>query len=93
MEHDSPRDACIHSAVVHNLMELIIFFSTDFIDGLSDPERIQREQQKFSHLLFKYLKERRPNADRSVFSDFGKGLMMASYVREIKEIERKRLPV
>jgi hypothetical protein len=78
--------------VVHCLMMLIIFFSTDFVDGLIDPKPIQRQQYKFCTLLHKYLKSRSSKSSRS-FSNFGHAIMICAYTREMRELENMRLPV
>ena len=77
--------------VVHTLLEFIIFFSTDFVDGLKDPTIIQRQQQVFCHLMYKYLKARHGSA--KAWIKFGGAVMICSYIRELRDIETRRLRV
>ena len=77
--------------IVHSLLEFIILFSTDFVDGLKDPKMIQRQQQVFCHLMYKYLKARHGSA--KAWTKFGGAVMISSYVRELRDIETKRLRI
>ena len=77
--------------IVHTLLEFIIFFSTDFVDGLKDPTIIQRQQQVFCHLMYKYLKARHGSA--KAWIKFGGAVMICSYIRELRDIETRRLRV
>lgn len=80
------------SLIVHCLVMLIIFFSTESVGGLIDPKPIQDQQYKFCHLLHKYLKFRSASG-RTNFSSFGHAVMISSYAREMIGLEQRRLPV
>ena len=75
--------------IVHLLLEFMLVFSTDFVDGIKDPALIQRQQQAFCHLMYKFLKARYGAA--KAWIKFGGAVMISSYARELRDIEMKRL--
>ena len=77
--------------IVHILLEFMLLFSTDFVDGIKEPMIIQRQQQAFCHLMYKYLKARYGSA--KAWIKFGGAVMISSYVRELRDIETKRLRI
>ena len=90
--NDNVKESTIEEIiVVHTLLEFILIFSADFVDGIKEPIIIQRQQQVFCHLLYKYLKARHGSA--KAWIKFGGAVMISSYVRELRDIETKRLRV
>ena len=75
--------------IVHMLLEFMLAFSTDFVDGIKEPALIQRQQQVFCHLMYKFLKARHGTA--KAWNKFGGAVMISSYARELRDIETKRL--
>ena len=75
--------------IVHMLLELMLVFSSDFVDGIREPTRIQRQQQAFCHLMYKFLKARHGAA--KAWIKFGGAAIISSYARELQDIETKRL--
>ena len=75
--------------IVHMLLELMSVFSSDFVDGIREPTRIQRQQQAFCHLMYKFLKARHGAA--KAWIKFGGAAIISSYARELQDIEKKRL--
>ncbi len=68
----------------------VILFSSDFVDGIKDTKKVNNTQMKYLSMLHRYLKHKY-NGEAN--NRFGKGIMIASFVRESNEIKRKRLPV
>ena len=75
--------------IVHMLLEFMLAFSTDFVDGIKEPALIQRQQQAFCHLMYKFLKARHGTA--KAWIKFGGAVMISSYARELRDIEMMRL--
>ena len=75
--------------IIDMLLKFMLTFSTDFVDGIKEPALIQRQQQAFCHLMYKFLKARHGAAKAWV--KFGGAVMISSYARELRDIETKRL--
>jgi hypothetical protein len=74
------------------LILIIVFLSSDFVDGLRNPKAVENLQLGFCHLLFKYLKSRSGSSARAA-GDMGQAMMMGAYARELTEIETMRLRI
>ena len=85
----SERSTVQEIIIVHMLLELMSVFSSDFVDGIREPTRIQRQQQAFCHLMYKFLKARHGAA--KAWIKFGGAAIISSYARELQDIEKKRL--
>ena len=75
------------------LLTIIIFLSTDFVEGLHNPKAVEKLQLSYCNLLFKYLKSRSGGDRMQATTDMGKAMMMGAYARELCEIENKRLMI
>ncbi len=74
-------------------MMVVIFLSTDFVDGLLDGAAIRRKQESYCHLFFKYLKLKVGSAPGRAEAALGRAMLIGSRARELREIEDKRLRI
>ena len=75
--------------IIDMLLKFMLTFSTDFVNGIEEPALIQRQQQAFCHLMYKFLKARHGTA--KAWIKFGGAVMISSYARELRDIEMMRL--
>merc|ERR1712117_243772 len=79
--------------IVFLITMIIMYLSTDFVDGLRDREAVSRRQLGFCRLLYNFFKlgNRGDNAKANV--ELGAAVMIGAYARELKSIEDCRLKV
>ena len=79
--------------IVFVLTMIIMYLSTDFVDGLQDREAVSRRQLGFCRLLYNFFKlGNRGNAAKANV-ELGTAVMIGAYARELKSIEDCRLKV
>ena len=89
--NENVKESTEEVIIVHTLLEFMLVFSTDFVDGIKEPALIQRQQQAFCHLMYKFLKARYGTS--KAWIKFGGAVMISSYARELRDIEMKRLKI
>ncbi len=75
------------------LIMVILFLSTDFVEGLVDEAAVRRKQESYCHLLYKYLKFKVGPEPGRAEAALGQAMLLGAHARELKEIEDKRLKI
>ena len=72
---------------------IIMYLSTDFVDGLRDREAVSRQQLGFCRLLYNFFKFENGGDAAKANAELGAAVMTGAYARELKSIEDCRLKV
>ena len=87
------RRSRVESEIVFLLTMIIMYLSTDFVDGLCDPEAVSRQQLGFCRLLYNFFKFENGGDTAKANAELGAAVMIGAYARELRSIEDCRLKV
>ena len=79
--------------IVFLLTMIIMYLSTDFVDGLHDREAVSKRQLGFCRLLYNFFKLGNGGDSAKANAELGAAVMIGAYARELKSIEDCRLKV